>query len=91
MLTGGNSYLDLYVSDQAGASAFLGNRSVVIHSSNTTRLTCANSTLLGTAASSSSGMPPVATPMTKIPDSGGADAKAIGGGVLLASLFAALL
>jgi len=36
------SYLDLYASNKMGIGAFLGNVSVNIHSSNTTRLTCAN-------------------------------------------------
>ncbi|MCJ1281643.1 hypothetical protein MMC26_000964 [Xylographa opegraphella] len=85
------TYLDLYLSDRPGASTFFGNRSLVIHLSNTTRLTCANFTLLTSALSSSSGLPPASTPTTAIPDSGSADAKVISGGVVLAGVLALLL
>ncbi|MCJ1386637.1 hypothetical protein MMC17_009763 [Xylographa soralifera] len=85
------NYLDLYISDQAGANAFFGNRSLVIHSSNTTRLTCANFTLLAAAAaSSSSGLPPASTPTNAIPDSGGAYAKSASGGAVLMGILALL-
>jgi hypothetical protein len=36
------SYLDLYTSTKSGLGSFFGNRSVVVHTSNATRLTCAN-------------------------------------------------
>jgi hypothetical protein len=35
-------YLDLYASTKEGIGAFFGNRSIVIHYANKTRLTCAN-------------------------------------------------
>ena len=35
-------YLDLFTSTTPGSQAFFGNRSVVIHSADKTRLTCAN-------------------------------------------------
>ncbi|MCJ1396586.1 hypothetical protein MMC18_009477 [Xylographa bjoerkii] len=81
-------YLDLYLSDQAGASAFFGNRSLVIHSSNTTRLTCANFTLLAAATTSSAGVPPSSTPTGEIPDSGSVNAKVVSGGAVLVGIFA---
>jgi hypothetical protein len=35
-------YLDLYLSTEPGVNSFFGNRSIVIHSHNLTRLACAN-------------------------------------------------
>ncbi|KAI9810639.1 MAG: hypothetical protein M1826_003493 [Phylliscum demangeonii] len=43
-------YVDFYVSTKAGIGAFLGNRSIVIHSFNTTRLTCANFLLVSSSS-----------------------------------------
>jgi len=81
------TYLDLYTSTQPGVGSFFGNRSIVIHSSNTTRLTCANFTLVAAGANSttpsSSAKPPVFT--------GGAVAKTMSGGAVLAGLMAYLL
>ncbi|KAI9800630.1 MAG: hypothetical protein M1826_005345 [Phylliscum demangeonii] len=45
-------YLDLYASTKSGIGAFFGNRSIVIHTSNTTRLTCANFALVSSSSSS---------------------------------------
>lgn len=36
------SYLDLFTSTIQGPASFFGNRSIVVHTANTTRLTCAN-------------------------------------------------
>lgn len=44
------SYLDLYLSTTPGSPYFFGDKSIVIHSTNVTRLTCANFTMV--AASS---------------------------------------
>ncbi|KAF2093042.1 Cu,Zn superoxide dismutase-like protein, partial [Rhizodiscina lignyota] len=41
-----DSYTDLYTSLQQGKGAFFGNRSITIHFANTTRITCANFTLI---------------------------------------------
>jgi len=51
------SYLDLYLSTIPGSGYFFGDKSVVIHASNTTWLTCANFTLVegGNASSTSTG------------------------------------
>lgn len=43
-----NSYTDLYASLVIGTGAYFGNRSVVVHYANTTRITCANFTTLAT-------------------------------------------
>ena len=40
-----SAYLELYTTTTEGPGAFFGNRSVVIHNQNLTRLTCANFTL----------------------------------------------
>lgn len=82
------SYLELYASTQSGLGAFFGNRSIVIHTSNATRLTCANFTLTGgnatsTASPTESGKPPVYT--------GGAVAKSLPLGAAVAGLAAFLL
>jgi len=82
------SYLELYASTQSGLGAFFGNRSIVIHTSNATRLTCANFSLTGgnansTASPTSSGKGPVY--------SGGAVAKSLSFGAAFAGLAAFLL
>ncbi|KAN0121884.1 Superoxide dismutase, copper/zinc binding domain containing protein [Hyaloscypha variabilis] len=49
------SYEELYLSTTPGSPYFFGDKSVVIHSSNTTRLTCANFTLVATNSTSTTG------------------------------------
>lgn len=44
------SYLELYLSTDPSSPYFFGNKSVVIHTSNTTRLTCANFTMIASGA-----------------------------------------
>ncbi|KAK4925381.1 hypothetical protein LTR49_007679 [Elasticomyces elasticus] len=39
------NYIDKYISTQPGTLAFMGNRSIVIHFANKTRITCANFTI----------------------------------------------
>lgn len=46
-----NSYLELYTSTASGPASFFGNRSVVIHSANATRLTCASFQITGSNSS----------------------------------------
>jgi len=48
------SYLDLYLSTTPGSPYFFGDKSIVIHSMNTTRLTCANFTMMSAATGTSS-------------------------------------
>ncbi|KAL8745897.1 MAG: hypothetical protein Q9190_002014 [Brigantiaea leucoxantha] len=90
------SFLDLYLSTAAGPGSFFGNRSIVIHTSNTTRLTCANFTL--TSGNSSSVAPsgtgtgtvtgPTASPS---PFTGSAVANVISLGAVAAALAAFIL
>ncbi|OAP60902.1 hypothetical protein AYL99_05904 [Fonsecaea erecta] len=48
-------YLDLYVSTDPSNAAFFGNRSVVVHSANGTRLNCGNFTQMSTSSSGGNG------------------------------------
>lgn len=55
-----NMYTDVYVSALDTSPAFFGNRSIVVHAQNGTRLNCANFVLVGGAyngTSSTSGQP----------------------------------
>jgi len=59
------SYLDLYLSTNASSPYFFGDKSIVIHSMNTTRLTCANFSIMAASSTSSpstSGVSPVSSP-----------------------------
>lgn len=91
------AYLDLYLSTAQGPASFFGNRSIVIHTSNTTRLTCANFTLTsgnGTSPNGTSsggngtvtGSNPVPSPFT-----GSAAATLISAGAVIAGLAAFIL
>ncbi|KAI4125278.1 MAG: hypothetical protein LQ338_004350 [Usnochroma carphineum] len=91
------TYLDLYLSTAQGPGSFFGNRSIVVHTSNTTRLTCANFTLTsgnstspnGTAPAGNgtvTGSQPVPSPFT-----GGAAATFVSAGAVIAGLAAFLL
>lgn len=96
------SFLDLYLSTQSGPGSFFGNRSIVIHANNSTRLTCANFTLVAGAARNSTagngtiapnktiggGSSPSAAPS---PYEGGAVANMISMGAILAGLAAFVL
>lgn len=57
------TYTDDYASLAGGSGAFFGNRSIVLHTSNKTRITCANFTAVstGSSGSCSSGAAPSAT------------------------------
>lgn len=55
------TYTDYYASTLPGIGAFFGNRSLVIHFKNVTRITCANFTAVGTG---SSGAPATMRPNT---------------------------
>lgn len=90
------SFLDLYLSTVKGPASFFGNRSIVIHSSNTTRLTCANFTLTsgnssgGGNGTSSAGNGTVAG-SKPVPFTGGATASFVSAGAILAGLVAYML
>lgn len=49
------SYSDDFASTTEGLGSFFGNRSLTLHFANTTRLTCANFTLLGNSAGGTGG------------------------------------
>ncbi|KAL9130598.1 MAG: hypothetical protein Q9217_001258 [Psora testacea] len=82
------SYLDLYSATKQGLGAFLGNRSIVVHTSNATRLTCANFVL--TSGSSNSSNTTTGTSATPSPFTGGAASNFAGAtavvGVVIAGL-----
>ncbi|KAL8729904.1 MAG: hypothetical protein Q9166_004461 [cf. Caloplaca sp. 2 TL-2023] len=91
------AFLDLYLSTVQGPASFFGNRSIVIHTSNTTRLTCANFTLTSGNNTSSNGTSlggngtltgsnPVPSPFT-----GGAAVTFVSAGAIVAGLAAFLL
>ncbi|KAL8871342.1 MAG: hypothetical protein Q9174_002805 [Haloplaca sp. 1 TL-2023] len=91
-----SSFLDLYLSTQQGPSSFFGNRSIVIHSSNTTRLSCANFTLTSGADTGSNATVPggngtVAGGSTPAPFTGGATAAFVSAGAVLAGVAALML
>ncbi|KAE8441299.1 hypothetical protein EG329_005529 [Mollisiaceae sp. DMI_Dod_QoI] len=76
------SYLDLYLSTTPGSPYFFGDKSIVIHTSNTTRLTCANFTMVSSSANSTSpGMPNGTS--TTMPSYTGAASKIVGGSSVL--------
>jgi len=55
------SYQELYLSTTPGSPYFFGDKSLVVHTSNTTRLTCANFVLVqgnGTATGTTAGATP---------------------------------
>lgn len=89
------SYTDLYSSTLPGIGAFFGNRSIVVHYNNKTRITCANFTMSAGAAapysnatsaapSSSSTKATTATPAPAMYT--GAAAATLGGAGVLAGL-----
>ncbi|KAI4152223.1 MAG: hypothetical protein LQ341_000744 [Variospora aurantia] len=82
------AYLDLYLSTAQGPGSFFGNRSIVIHTSNTTRLTCANFTL--TSGNNTNGTVTGSNPVPS-PFTGGAAVTYVGSGAILAGLAALLL
>ncbi|KAI9698573.1 MAG: hypothetical protein M1820_007463 [Bogoriella megaspora] len=71
-------YADPFLSTVAGSPSFFGDKSIVVHSSNTTRITCANFKLVGggsnstgtngTSPSSPSSPNPTVTPFTGAAD-----------------------
>lgn len=90
------SYLDLYLSTTPGSPYFFGDKSVVVHSTNTTRLACANFTMVsatGTNGSSpTSGSGSTAT-TSSTPVATAAASKILAGGSLamVAGVIAALM
>ena len=91
VLTSIHSYVDLYASTEAGLGAFLGNRSINVHTSNATRLTCANFTLTSGSGSNTTVTSPTGGATPPQPFTGGAAASFIGTGAVIAGLLAFLL
>ena len=99
IMTPGNfstSFVDPYLSVQAGTPGFFGGLAFVLHTGNTTRITCANFELVsggnGTAggANGTTGMPSPTSSDT--PAFTGAVNKVVGGAAALAAgVFAALM
>lgn len=96
-LTIPHRFLDLYLSTVQGPASFFGNRSIVIHTSNTTRLTCANFTLTSGNSTSSNGTAPngngTVTGSNPVPSpfTGGAAAAIVSAGAIIAGFAAFLL
>ncbi|KAL8787167.1 MAG: hypothetical protein Q9213_002383 [Squamulea squamosa] len=91
------AFLDLYLSTHQGPASFFGNRSIVFHTRNATRLTCANFTLTSGNSTSSSGTTPggngTVTGSNPVPSpfTGGAAATFVSAGAIVAGLAAFLL
>ena len=63
-----NSYVDLFLSTEKGTPAFVGDLSIVVHSSNKSRLSCANFTLQGmNLGASSPGPTQASSPISSHP------------------------
>ncbi|MCJ1254310.1 hypothetical protein MMC24_002125 [Lignoscripta atroalba] len=80
------TYLDLYTSTESGLGSFFGNRSIVIHTSNATRLNCANFTLVAGNATGAAPQPTITGAFT-----GGASAQFVSFGAVAAGLLAFVL
>lgn len=93
------AYSDYFLSTDPSSPAFAGDKSVVIHSSNATRITCANFMMvngngtMGGAAPSGTGTGVGAMPSASLPaqQTGGASGLSWGGLAAVAALVAAIL
>lgn len=97
-----HSFHDAYLSTESGPASFFGNRSIVIHEKNSTRLTCANFTLVAGAASNGTASNGTVSPNNTIgggsnpspspsPYEGGAMSNMVSTGAILAGLAAFVL
>jgi len=87
------SYSDLYLSTDPSSAYFFGNKAIVIHSSNATRLTCANFTLVSATSTNATATVSTSTP-TVTPFVGAANSLVSGAGVfagVMAVVFAFVL
>ena len=81
-----SSYLDLYLSTDPSSAYYIGDKSVVIHSMNATRLTCANFAAVAvnststTSATATLGATGAATSSAVVPAYTGAAARTVAGG-----------
>lgn len=84
-----SSYSDLYLSTQKGPASFFGNRSIVVHTNNATRLNCANFTLVAGNSTIGGGAKPSNAAYGSY--TGGSAARLFSGSAVLAALAAFLL
>lgn len=90
------SYVDMYASTKPGIGAFFGNRSIVVHMSDKSRIACANFVLdeesspSGTASGTNPARVPTATPTGGAPpsDENAATRGFVSAGALLAAVVA---
>jgi len=79
------SYLELYLSTNPSSPYYFGDKSIVIHSTNTTRLTCANFTMVSNSSMASGTSP--ASPSSTSPSAGGVAtgtaSRSVGSGFLV--------
>jgi Copper/zinc superoxide dismutase (SODC) len=85
------SYLDLYTSTAQGPASFFGNRSIVVHAANKTRLTCANFQLVsssgtGTGSVGGSNTTAISPPIASY--TGAAAQRLVSGAAVVAGLLA---
>jgi Cu/Zn superoxide dismutase len=88
------SFVDAFLSTDEGAPAFFGGLAFVLHTRNTTRITCANFERVGGAGNGTGGGNATASPTSTVglPEStGAATPMAVGFGAMVAGLFVALL
>ncbi|MCJ1407920.1 hypothetical protein MMC19_001991 [Ptychographa xylographoides] len=81
-------YTDLYLSTTPGSPYFFGDKSIVIHSTNATRLTCANFTMVSSTMTNSTSSP---TPSTTITPFMGAASTSFGSVSVFGGLVAAVV
>ncbi|KAH0536419.1 hypothetical protein FGG08_006717 [Glutinoglossum americanum] len=88
------SYVDLYASTKSGNPAFFGDRSIVIHFANKTRIACANfalKTTNGTTTPTTSGSTPTGPTKSPTSSSGAAAGAFVPMSVFFSGLLAALM
>ena len=90
------SYTDAFLSTQMGSGSFFGDKSVVIHTSNATRITCANFRMVGgngtMGGASGTGVMPSATGSgMPVQQTGAAAGLAVGGLAVLAGVVGMVL
>ena len=87
-------YSDSFLSTDPSSPAFFGDKSIVIHSSNTTRLTCANFQQVSSTNSTLNGTSPATPSQTVVPYNPGSGADALssfGAAGLFATIIALFL
>jgi len=75
------SYSDLYLSTDPSSAYYFGNKAIVIHSSNATRLTCANFTMVSSGTSTNATATVTTSTPTVTPFMGSANSLVSGAGV----------